>query len=123
MADGYNVRNFIGACCEMKVLLGPTTFFSVLAGFVGGLVFQWLLSATPAYSQLLIPPPSRPEKRPAATEVDAQRFVLVDSTGRVNAEIKMNNGQPEIVLYDKTGRVGWKATPNSSGIRPIAVGQ
>lgn len=107
----------------MKRWFASTTLLSVLAGFAGAFLSQWLLSPTPAYSQLVIPSPSRPEKRPAATEVDAQRFVLVDARGTVMAEIKINDGQPEIVLYDKQGRVGWKATPNPSGIRPIAMGR
>lgn len=107
----------------MRNWCASTALLSVLAGFAGAFLAQWFVSPTPAYGQLLIPPPSRPERRPAATEVDAQRFVLVDAAGTVMAEIKMNNGLPEIVLYDKEGRVGWKATPNRSGIRPVVVNQ
>jgi hypothetical protein len=111
----------MGVLREMKRWLGSTALCSVLAGFAGAFLSQWLLSPTPAYSQLVIPPPSRPDKRAPATEVDAQRFVLVDAKGTVMAEIKMDDGRPAIVLYDKDGRVGWKATPNPSGIRPISV--
>ncbi len=105
----------------MKYLLRGTALLSTLAAFAGGFAAQVLLSPAPAFSQLIIPPPSRPQPRPVATEVDAQHFVLVDSTGRVNAEIRMNNGEPEIVLYDKDGRVGWRARPNAMGIHPVAV--
>jgi len=105
----------------MKNLLSGTAVLSTAAAFAGGFAAQALLSPAPAYSQLVIPPPSRPQPRPAATEVDAQRFVLVDAAGHVNAEIKMNNGEPEIVLYDKEGRVGWRATPHAMGIHPVTV--
>lgn len=105
----------------MKRCFASTTLLSVLAGFAGALLWQGLLSPKPAYSQLVIPVPSRPGNRPTATEVDAQRFVLVDASGSVMAEIKINDRQPEIVLYDKDGRVGWKATPNASGLRPIST--
>jgi hypothetical protein len=107
----------------MKRWFGSTVLCSIRAGFAGAFLSHWLLSPTPAYGQLVVPPPSRPGARPAATEGDAQRFVLVDARGTVMAEIKMDDGRPEIVLYDKDGRVGWKATPNPSGIRPITIGQ
>jgi hypothetical protein len=103
----------------MKKFLSRTALLSAVAGFAGGFVAQEVVSPVPAYSQLIVPAPSRPEQRPAATEVDAQRFVLVDSTGRVNAEIKMKDGAPEFVLYDKDGRVGWRAVPNAFGIHPV----
>ena len=68
-------------------------------------------------AQLVVPsePPDRPHKRPAATEVDAQRFVLVDPAGKVNGEIRMNDDEPEIILYGKDGRVAWKATIHQRG--------
>jgi hypothetical protein len=91
---------------------------SIAAGFLGGLLSQQLLSVGVAHAQMVIPAPSRPGKRPATTEVDAQRFVLVDSSGTVQGEFRMRGEKPEIVLYDKDGRVGWSATPNH-GIRPV----
>jgi len=107
----------------MKTLFSRSALLSTIAAFAGGFAAQALLSPAPAYSQLVIPSPSRPQQRPAATEVDAQHFVLVDDAGHVNAEIRMNNGEPEIVLYDKYGRVGWRATPHAIGIHPVAANQ
>lgn len=105
----------------MKRILSGTALLSAVAGFAGGFVAQEFVSPVRAYGQAIVPGPSRPEWRPAATELDAQRFVLVDATGRVNAEIKMKDGEPEIVLYDKDGRVGWRAVPNAFGIHPVEV--
>jgi hypothetical protein len=101
----------------MRATFPSVTFASIAAGFVGGFVSQAFFSPPPLLAQLLMPPPMRPDKRPAATEVDAQRFVLVDSSGIVNGEIKMNNEQPEIVLYDKAGRPAWRATTNQRGFQ------
>lgn len=102
-------------------MVRSTALISSVAGFLGGAISQWLVSPHPAYGQLYaVPEPSRPPNRPAATEVDAQSFVLVDSSGKVQAEIKLDDDGPEIVLYDKKGRVGWKATPRSgAGIHPV----
>jgi hypothetical protein len=106
----------------MKALPRPTTFLSIAAGFAGGFVSQAFFSPQPAWAQLEIPPPMRPHKRPAATEVDAQRFVLVDSFGNVKGEIKMHDEQPEIVLYDKEGKPAWRATTNQRGFQLLDGG-
>ena len=104
----------------MKTVLRSTALISSLVGFVAGAAFDWLAAPRVAHAQLYAPPPSRPANRPAATEVDAQKFVLVDSSGKVQAEIKMEDDEPQIVLYDRKGRVGWVATPRSGGgIHPV----
>lgn len=103
----------------MQASIRSTTFLSAVVGLCAGALSQRLFSL-PAYGQLLLQPPSRPENRQGVKEVDAQAFVLVDSNGKVQAEIKLVNGQPEIVLYDRDGRVGWRATPSSgSGLHPV----
>ena len=108
----------------MHELVKRTTVLSALAGFIGGGLAHWLLlSPAPAYGQLLIPPPSRPSQRQAATEVDAQHFVLVDSAGKIQAEIRLVNDQPQIILYKRDGRIGWKATPQSGSPNPELVHQ
>ena len=86
------------------------TLLSAVTGFAGGYA-----------AQLDIPPNQRPHRRSAATEVDAQRFVLVDSTGLVTGEIKMNEGEPEIILYDKQGQIAWRATTHQHGLRPVVA--
>jgi hypothetical protein len=101
----------------MRALVSSATLVSVAAGFAGGFVSQLFFSPRAALAQLVIPPPNRPNKRPAATEVDAQRFVLVDPSGNVTGEIKMTDEQPEIVLYDKEGRPAWRATTHQQGFQ------
>lgn len=96
----------------MPSLISKPTLLSVAAGFLGGALLM---------AQFEPPSSIRPHKRPAATEVDAQRFVLVDSTGLVTAEMKMEDGEPEIVLYDKAGRIAWRATTHQSGVQPLSA--
>lgn len=104
----------------MRRIFHSTALLSSVAGFFGGAVFDWAVSPRVAHAQIYSQTPSRPQNRPAATEVDAQNFVLVDSNGKVQAEIKMEDDEPEIILYDKKGRVGWIATPKSgAGIHPV----
>lgn len=105
----------------MPSLISKSTLLSVAAGFLGGALSAGLFSPQLLMAQLEPPPSTRPHKRPAATEVDAQRFVLVDSTGLVNAEIKLVDGEPEIVLYDKSGRIAWRATTHQSGLQPLSA--
>lgn len=104
----------------MHRFLSSGTLLSIAAGLCGGFAAQVLLSPAPLLAELL-PPAMRPHKRPAATEVDAQHFVLVDSSGLVTAEIKLNEGEPEIVLYDKDGRVAWRATTHQHGFQPLLL--
>jgi hypothetical protein len=101
----------------MRALVSSATLVSVTAGFAGGFASQLFFSPRAGLAQLVIPPPNRPNKRPAATEVDAQRFVLVDPSGNVTGEIKMTHEQPEIVLYDKEGRPAWRATTHQQGFQ------
>jgi len=44
--------------------------------------------------------------------VEAQEFVLKDNSGKVRARIAMENNQPKMLFYDKTGRTIWNA-PNT----------
>ncbi len=80
---------------------------------------QALLSPTLLKAQALRPQPDRPHKRDAATEVEAQRFVLVDASGLVQGEFKLEDGEPEIVLYDKDGKAVWRATTHQRGLQPV----
>lgn len=99
----------------MPSLISRPTLLSIAAGFAGGFLSQALFSPQSALAQLVVPPQLRPQKRPPATEVDAQRFALVDSAGNVNAEIKLADSEPEIILYDKEGRPAWRATTHQRG--------
>lgn len=103
----------------MRSPISKPTLLSIAAGFLGGALSGVFLSPQLLMAQFDPPSSSRPHKRSAATEVDAQHFVLVDSTGLVTAEIKMSDGEPEIVLYDKAGRIAWRATTHQSGIQPL----
>jgi hypothetical protein len=103
----------------MPAFVSPVTLLSVAAGLVGGFLSQALLSPGLLMAQFQTPPSIRPHNRPAATEVDAQRFVLVDPSGVVNGEIKIDDGEPEIVLYDKKGHIAWRATTHQSGLQPL----
>jgi hypothetical protein len=103
----------------MPSLISKPTLLSVAAGFLGGALSEALISPQLLMAQFE-PPSMRPHKRPAATEVDAQRFVLVDSTGLVTAEMKMSDDEPEIVLYDKAGRIAWRATTHQRGFQPLS---
>lgn len=105
----------------MPNLISKATLLSLGAGFLGGALSAMLLSPQSLMAQFEPLPPGRLHKRPAATEVDAQRFVLVDSTGVVTAEIKMNDDEPEIVLYNKKGQIAWRATTHQSGLQPLSA--
>jgi len=103
----------------MRRVIGSATLISAAAGFGGGFISQAFFSPQAAQAQLPGPPGERPNKRPAATEVDAQRFVLVDSAGNVAGEMRMNEHEPEIILYGKDGRIAWRATTHQSGFQPL----
>jgi hypothetical protein len=105
----------------MSSPISKPTLLSVSAGFLGGALAGVLLSPQLLMAQFEPPPSVRPHKRPAATEVDAQRLVLVDPTGLVTAEMKMEDGEPEIILYDKSGRIAWRATTHQSGFQPLSA--
>lgn len=79
------------------------------AGFLGGVLSQFMFQALPLGAQVQIP----------AHELRATRFALVDRAGKIWGEFKVNDGKPEIALYDEDGRVAWKAT-NSRELRPLA---
>lgn len=56
---------------------------------------------------------------PART-VEAQEFILKDSSGRVRAKLGMKNDQSVIELYDEQGSVVWKS-PSGTKLKPVEV--
>jgi hypothetical protein len=86
-----------------------TVMLAVTAGFVGGSVSQRIFEAPAVSAQALTP----------AQQVRASRFSLVDSTGKVQGEFRLNGGKPEIALYDEDGNIAWRATTNH-GLQPLA---
>lgn len=87
-----------------------TIVIAALAGFLGGIAPQALFSSRTVHAQTFGPTPlPRPGKHPGAREVAAQRFFLVDSSGRVFGVIGMNKGRPEIDLYNSAGKIIFRA--------------
>ena len=54
-----------------------------------------------------------------AKSIEAQGFVLKDSTGNVRAALRMKGDRPVLELYDPSGRVLW-STPAKSGPVPLS---
>lgn len=87
-----------------------TIAIAALAGFLGGIAPQAFFSSGTVHAQTFGPAPMpHPGKHPGAREVAAQRFFLVDSSGRVFGVIGMHNGRPEIDLYNSSGKVIFRA--------------
>jgi len=59
------------------------------------------------------------QSEPPARTVEAQEFVLKDSSGRVRARLGMKNDQSAIEFYDEQGSVIW-TVPNK-GFKPVQV--
>jgi uncharacterized protein (DUF58 family) len=59
------------------------------------------------------------QSEPPGRTVEAQEFVLKDSSGRVRARIGMKNDQSSIEFYDEQGSTIW-TVPNK-GFKPIQV--
>jgi len=62
------------------------TAFALAAGFVGGMVSHYLFFPLPAHA----------EAAPAALEIRAQKFVLVDEQGTVRVFGFRSNGSPDL---------------------------
>ena len=93
-----------------------TTFCAIAAGFAGGAASQAIFSPPAASAQTArIVPPGTSENT-APRELSAERFVMTDTSGRVRGELKIENGNPEIILYGSDGKAIWKA-PSASGFR------
>jgi hypothetical protein len=84
-----------------------TIVCAVIAGFLGGMASQGLFHVTQVKAETAEAPPQNLQNLPRPKRVVAQRFVLVDADGAVHGEFKMNDGKPEIDLYDKSGKVFW----------------
>jgi hypothetical protein len=68
---------------------------ALMAGFVGGLVSQYI-RPTPVHAQPSVPP----------QEIRAQKFVLVDNTGTARGAFGIKaNGDPAIEVTDDRGKV------------------
>lgn len=95
-----------------------TVACAVIAGFLGGMASQDVFHVTAVKAQTAEPPPRNPQNALRPQRLAAQRFVLVDADGVVHGEFKINDGRPEIDLYDKNGRVFW-----STNARMIPIGK
>ena len=60
------------------------------------------------------------QSEPPGRTVEAQEFVLKDSSGRVRARLGMKNDQASIEFYDERGSVTW-TSPSASKIKPIEI--
>jgi len=60
------------------------------------------------------------QTEPLARRVEAQEFILKDSSGRVRAKLGMKNDQASIEFYDEPGSVTW-TSPSGSKIKPVEV--
>ena len=59
------------------------------------------------------------QSEPPAKTVEAQEFILKDSSGRMRARLGMKNDQANIEFYDEQGATVW-TVPNK-GFKPILV--
>ncbi len=92
----------------MKLLV-TTALCAIASGLTGGIASQMFLSPPVAHAQTVRAfPPTSPETS-APRELITERFVMVDAKGHVRGELKLEKGNPEIVLYDSDGEVIWKA--------------
>ena len=84
----------------------------IAAGLLGGFLAHYI-SPELVHAQTQAAPPK---------EISAQRFVLVNDDGKPAGLFGFDqDGQPNIILLDKTGKVLWSASgkPNA---KPLAVG-
>ena len=98
--------------------------FAFAAGLLGGIISR-NIPAPAVHAQNAVP--VQPPANPAAREVRAQSFVLVDGMNRVagrftttpqGTERHAGNPQERVVLRDSEGREIWSA--GGSAIRPLA---
>ena len=59
------------------------------------------------------------QSEPPTRTIEAQEFVLKDSSGRVRAKLGMKDDQSAIDFYDERGSVVW-TVPNK-GFKPLQV--
>jgi hypothetical protein len=84
---------------------------SIAAGLLGGFLSHYI-SPELVHAQTQAAPPK---------EIRAQRFVLVNDDGKPAGLLGFDqDGQPNVILLDKTGKVLWNASgkPNAN---PLAV--
>jgi len=82
--------------CNPAMRTNLALAFALAAGFLGGLASRYW-SPAPVYAQGQTTPP---------TEIQAQKFVLVDSNGAARAVFGFEtNGSPVIEIADSKGRV------------------
>jgi len=60
------------------------------------------------------------QSEPPTRTVEAQEFILKDSSGRVRAKLGMKNDQSVIEFYDEQGSVIWKS-PTGNKLKPVEV--
>jgi len=60
------------------------------------------------------------QSEPPTRTVEAQEFILKDSSGRVRAKLGMKNDQSVIEFCDEQGSVIWKS-PTGNKLKPVEV--
>jgi hypothetical protein len=84
---------------------------SLAAGLLGGFLSHYSVLRS-VHAQAPIP---------AATEIKAQRFVLVNATGAPAGVFGFDEtGNPNVVLFDKTGKVIWSADGRAKA-KPLTI--
>lgn len=84
---------------------------SLAAGFLGGFLSHYSLLRS-VHAQAPIP---------AATEIKAQRFVLVNEMGAPAGLFGFDEtGNPNVILLDKTGKVIW-STDGKAKAKPLTI--
>lgn len=85
---------------------------SLAAGLLGGIISHYMAPQI-VHAQAQAAP---------RTEIRAQRFVLTNDAGAPAGFLGFNlNGDADLVLLDKTGKVIWSATGRKKAV-PLAVG-
>jgi len=83
---------------------------SLAAGFLGGFASRYI-SPESVHAQTQAPPPV----------ITSQRFVLVNQAGNPAGLFGFDqDGNPEVVLLDKTGKVAW-STAGKPTSKPLNV--
>jgi len=84
---------------------------SLAAGLLGGFLSHYIALRS-VHAQAPIP---------AATEIKAQRFLLVNETGAPAGVFGFDDtGNPNVVLFDKTGKVIWSADGRAKA-KPLTI--
>lgn len=86
--------------------------------FLLGVMALLLWMGVAPYQQKLSPYQQNAEPKTPSNTVEAQQFVLKDSSGKVRAQLSMRDGQPRLVFYDENGHERYDVPP-PRGLMPL----